>query len=29
MPHVELDGLSKQFGAVEVIRDLSLRSQAA
>jgi multiple sugar transport system ATP-binding protein len=28
MPHVELDGLSKQFGAVEVIRDLSLAIEA-
>ena len=28
MPHVELDRLSKQFGAVEVIRDLSLAVEA-
>ena len=28
MPHVELERLSKQFGAVEVIRDLSLAVEA-
>ena len=28
MPHVELDRLSKRFGAVEVIRDLSLAVEA-